>query len=135
MGVCKKLQAGGPDLPIMSWVPRLKPTHRRDSINTSGMNINYMPGLCQVLADTHLFNTPSSPVSIWLFVPVPTKQCQTRVLCKRFMRELDKELDLEKERVKEVSKVGWKEASYTVVNAKIKVQQVPGGSLSQIGLF
>lgn len=51
------------------------------------------------------------------------------------MRELDKELDLEKERVKEVSKVGWKEASYTVVNAKIKVQQVPGGSLSQIGLF
>ena len=55
------------------------------------------------------------------------------------MREMDKELDLgcrcdPGKGKRQGSKVGWKEASYTVVNAKIKVQ-VPGGSLSQIGLF
>lgn len=60
VGVSENFQAGGPDVDI-SQAPGLKPAHSRDSINISGMNVGYMPGLGWVLTYTHLFNIHSSP--------------------------------------------------------------------------
>lgn len=112
----------------------------RDSIHISGTDVNSVPGRGWVLAYTHLRNTHSSSlVSMWLFVPVPSKQCQTGALCKRGMKDMDRELDsrcrcdpCEGESGKG-GRLGARKNLVLQYNSK-EVQQGPGGSPSQTGV-